>query len=412
MSTMTTPTPPESPPQRTASALSLRARMQGMGGNVRQYGILGALVVIVVLFQVLTDGKLLLPNNVASLVQQNAYVMILAIGMVMVIVAGHIDLSVGSVVAFVGAIVGLSMKELGLPWLLAVLLGLAVGAAVGAWQGYWVAYVGIPAFIVTLAGMLIFRGLAIVLVGVTVSGFPQPFVDISNGSLPNALGYVANGDVVTLLLGAATIAVIVASQLRSRAALRREGLVLEPRLSFTIKLVLITVGIGAFAWILSQSARGTPIVLVIVGVLILVYTFVMGHTVFGRHIYAIGGNRQAAILSGVDTRRTNFWIFLNMGLLTGMAAVVTTSRAGASVAAAGQNYELDAIAACFIGGAAVTGGIGKISGAIIGALVMGVLNMGLSIMSVDTEWQQAIKGFVLLLAVAFDLVNKRRAGTG
>ncbi|MFI2753113.1 multiple monosaccharide ABC transporter permease [Cellulomonas sp. P22] len=413
MSTTTTPTPPASPTTGGAATvpLSLSARIQGLGGNMRQYGILCALVVIVLLFQVLTDGKLLLPNNVASLIQQNAYVMVLAIGMVMVIVAGHIDLSVGSVVAFIGGLVALSMKNMDLPWLLAVLLGLAVGAVVGAWQGYWIAYVGIPAFIVTLAGMLIFRGLAIVLVGVTISGFPQGFIDISNGSLPNFLGYVANGDLVTLAIGALTIAAIVFSQFRARAVLRKHSLATEPVGLFATKLVLIAGLIGALTWVLSQSAKGTPIVLVIVGVLILAYTFLMGRTVFGRHIYAIGGNQHAAILSGVNTRQVNFWIFVNMGLLAGVAAVVTTSRAGAAVAAAGQNFELDAIAACFIGGAAVTGGIGRISGAIIGALIMGVLNMGLSIMSVDPAWQQAIKGFVLLLAVAFDLINKRRAGT-
>jgi len=382
-----------------------------LGGNLRQYGIIGALLVIVLLFQVLTDGKLLQPNNVASLVQQNAYVMILAIGMVIVIIAGHIDLSVGSVVAFVGGVVGLLMKDVGLPWIVAVLLGILLGALVGAWQGFWVAQVGIPAFIVTLAGMLIFRGLAIVLVGVTVSSFPTPFVQISNGSLPNAFGYLANRDVVTLTLGVITIAALVFGQLRTRRSLIKHELRTEPFGAFVGKLVLFSLLIGAIAWVLAGSRGGMPIVLIIVGALIISYSFVMGRTVFGRHVYAIGGNLHAAILSGVNTRRVNFWIFVNIGALAGVAAIVTTSRAGAANAAAGGNFELDAIAACFIGGTAVTGGIGRISGAIVGALVMGVLNMGLSIMSVDSAWVQAIKGLVLLLAVAFDLVNKRRAGT-
>ena len=364
------------------------------------------------LFQVLTDGKLLLPNNVASLVQQNAYVMILAIaiaiGMVIVIVAGHIDLSVGSVVAFVGGVVALLMKDAGLPWLVAVLLGIALGALVGAWQGFWVAYVGIPAFIVTLAGMLIFRGLAIILVGVTVSGFPDGFVQISNGSLPNALGFLANRDIVTLALGAIVIVALVAGQVRARRSLIKHELVTEPFGAMVGKLVVFALLIGGLAWVLAGSRGGSPTVLLIVGVLIIAYSFVMGRTVFGRHVYAIGGNLHAAILSGVDTRRVNFWIFVNMGALAGIAAVVTTSRAGAAVAAAGQNFELDAIAACFIGGTAVTGGIGRVSGAIVGGLIMGVLNIGLSIMSVDPAWRQAIKGLVLLLAVAFDLVNKRR----
>ena len=382
-----------------------------LGGNLREYGIIGALMVIVLLFQALTGGKLLQPNNVASLIQQNAYVMILAIGMVIVIVAGHIDLSVVSVVAFVGGVVALLMKDVGMPWLVAVLAGILLGALVGAWQGFWVAYVGIPAFIVTLAGMLIFRGLAIILVGVTQSGFPDPFVQISNGSLPNSLGFLANLDIMTLTLGTITIAALVFSQVRTRRSLIRHELHAEPFGAFISKLVIFSLLIGAVAWVLAGSRGGTPTVLLIVGALIVAYGFLMSHTVFGRHVYAMGGNLHAAILSGVNTRRVNFLIFVNIGALAGVAAIVTTSRAGAAVAAAGQNFELDAIAACFIGGTAVTGGIGRVSGAIVGALVMGVLNMGLSIMSVDPAWQQAIKGLVLLVAVAFDLVNKRRAGT-
>jgi putative multiple sugar transport system permease protein len=403
-------TAPAMPPGERAQ-VSLGRRLSGLGGNARQYGIFAALVVIIMLFQVLTDGKLLLSNNVAALFQQNAYVMILAIGMVMVIVAGHIDLSVGSVVAFVGGVVALSMRDFDVPWVGAILIGLAVGALVGAWQGFWVAYIGIPAFIVTLAGMLIFRGLALVLVGETIAGLPSEYIRIAKGSLPNVLGFVNNADVVTLVIGAAAFAALAITQLRARRSLRKHNLHMEAFGLFLTKLVLAAVGIGAVTIILSLSAGGTPIVLVVVGVLVVAYSFLMGRTVFGRHIYAIGGNRPAAALSGVNTKRVDFWIFVNIGVLAAVAGVVTTARSGAAIAAAGQNYELDAIAACFIGGAAVTGGIGRISGAIVGALIMGVLNMGLSIMAVDPAWQQAIKGLVLLLAVAFDLVNKRRAGT-
>ena len=398
---------PTTPPRE-----SFAQRFAGVSGNMRQYGIFGALIAIVVLFQILTKGKLLLSNNVAALFQQNAYVMILAIGMVMVIVAGHIDLSVGSVVAFIGGIVALAMRDLQLDWPVAVLIGLAVGLLVGMWQGFWVAYVGIPAFIVTLAGMLLFRGLAIVLVGETVAGLPQGFIRISNGSLPAWLGYLDRADAVTLVIGAVAIVAMLISQLRARASLRKHELQVEPLGLFVAKVTVIAASIAALAVVLSLSAGGTPIVLIIIGVLVVVYSFVMGRTVFGRHIYAIGGNRLAAGLSGVNTRRVDFWIFVHMGLLASIAAIVTTSRAGAGVAAAGTMYELDAIAACFIGGAAVTGGIGRISGAIVGALIMGVLNMGLSIMAVDSAWQQAIKGLVLLAAVAFDLVNKRRAAGG
>ncbi|WP_406708760.1 sugar ABC transporter permease [Trueperella pyogenes] len=374
---------------------------------LKQYGLLLALVVIVVLFQVLTKGLLLNPNNVASLIQQNAYVMILAIGMVMVIVARHIDLSVGSVVAFVGGVVALLMYDLQLPWFPAVLVGLAIGALIGCWQGFWVAYVGIPAFIVTLAGMLIFRGLAIVLVERTVSGLPTGFVKIANGSVPNSFGFVGQLDVMTLAIGLMTIVELAVVQFRGRAVRGREGMA-ESMGLFLGRLILISALIGYLAYLLALSAGGTPIILVIIGFLVIVYTFIMNYTRFGRHVYAVGGNLKAAQLSGIRTKRVDFLVFVNMGVLSAFAGIVTTSRAGAAVATAGNTYELDAIAAAYIGGAAVSGGIGKVSGAIVGALVMGVINMGLSILSVDSAYQQAIKGLVVLFAVAFDLATQKR----
>ncbi|MEW6974563.1 multiple monosaccharide ABC transporter permease [Trueperella pyogenes] len=374
---------------------------------LKQYGLLLALVVIVVLFQVLTKGLLLNPNNVASLIQQNAYVMILAIGMVMVIVARHIDLSVGSVVAFVGGVVALLMYDLQLPWFPAVLVGLAIGALIGCWQGFWVAYVGIPAFIVTLAGMLIFRGLAIVLVERTVSGLPTGFVKIANGSVPNSFGFVGQLDVMTLAIGLMTIVALAVVQFRGRAVRGREGMA-ESMGLFLGRLILISALIGYLAYLLALSAGGTPIILVIIGFLVIVYTFIMNYTRFGRHVYAVGGNLKAAQLSGIRTKRVDFLVFVNMGVLSAFAGIVTTSRAGAAVATAGNTYELDAIAAAYIGGAAVSGGIGKVSGAIVGALVMGVINMGLSILSVDSAYQQAIKGLVVLFAVAFDLATQKR----
>ena len=380
-----------------------------LGRNLRQYGIVAALIVIVLLFQGMTGGRLLDPNNLAALVMQNAYVMILAIGMVAVIVAGHIDLSVGSVVAFIGGLTAIMMAHWGWPVPLAILAALAVGALVGIWQGFWIAYVGIPAFIVTLAGMLIFRGLAIVLVGQTVAPLPSTFNQIGNGSLPNFLGFAGNMDVLTVVIGLIAIVGLIWSQVRSRSALIKHELTVEPMPAFIAKLAVMSVLIGIVAYWLSLSRGGTPIILLVVGVLILGFTFVLNRTRFGRHVYAVGGNRNAAILSGVNTKRTDFQIFINMGLLAAVAAIATTARAGAGVAAAGQNFELDAIAACFIGGTAVSGGVGKISGAMIGALIMGVLNMGLSILAVDAAWQQAIKGLVLLAAVALDIVSKRRA---
>ncbi|MBO0608553.1 multiple monosaccharide ABC transporter permease [Myceligenerans salitolerans] len=377
-----------------------------LGRNARQYGIVIALLAIVALFQVLTGGRLLDPSNVVSLIQQNAYVMILAIGMVMVIVAGHIDLSVGSVVAFIGGAAAIMMADWGWSWPVAVALALVLGLLVGCWQGFWVAYVGIPAFIVTLAGMLIFRGLAIVLVSETRAGLPDAFNAIAGGELPSWLGFLGNLDGVTLLIGVIGMAAFVLSQWRARRGLIKHDLAVEPMGIFLVKNVVVVGLIGVVAYWL--ALRATPIVLLIVGGLIMIFTFVLNRTVFGRHIYAVGGNRHAAQLSGVRTRVTDFMIFVNMGLLAAVAAVVTTARAGAGLAAAGQLYELDAIAACFIGGSAVRGGVGKISGAMIGALIMGVLNMGLSILAVDSAWQQTIKGLVLLLAVALDVVSKRR----
>lgn len=377
-------------------------------GSLKEYGILGALIVIVILFDIMTQGRLLDPNNVASLIQQNAYVMILAVGMTMVIVGRHIDLSVGSVVGFVGGIVAILMYDMNVPWGLACLAGIVVGVLIGCWQGFWVAIVGIPAFIVTLGGMLLFRGLTIVLVGVTVSSLPTGFVKIANGSIPNFLGFAGNIDVVTLILGLIAIAAIVVTAVRQRTSAAKDGVVAEPMTAFVIRNALVVAVVAFITYLLSLSAGGTPLVLIIVGILIVAYSFVMSRTRFGRHIYAVGGNLRAAKLSGINTKKVDFLIFVNMGLLAAIAGIVTTSRAGAAVATAGNLYEMDAIAAAYIGGCAVTGGVGKIRGAIIGALIMGVLNMGLSILSVDSAWQQSIKGLVVIVAVAADLLTSRK----
>ncbi|WP_423721550.1 multiple monosaccharide ABC transporter permease [Arthrobacter caoxuetaonis] len=382
------------------------------GGNGRkrrrvdlsQYGILAALVVIVLLFQVLTGGRLLYPGNVSNLIQQNAYVLILAIGMVMVIIAGHIDLSVGSVVATVGAIAALAMNNWGMPWWAAVIISLVVGALIGAWQGFWVAFVGIPAFIVTLAGMLVFRGVALILLtGGTISGLPRPFIAIGNGTLP-ATGVP---DLLTLGIGVVASVALVVQQLKSRSDLKKLDLPRERTASFVFKNAVAVAAIMYLCYLLAYN-RGTPIILIILAALILAYSFLLNRTVFGRHIYAMGGNLNAAMMSGVKTRWVNFMVFVNMGFLAGLAAVVSTARAGSAVASAGGGFELDAIAAVFIGGASVQGGVGTVVGAVIGGLVMGVLNQGLSILSVDAAWQQVIKGLVLLLAVAVGFARRGR----
>lgn len=382
--------------------------------NMRESGLIIALLGIVLLFQILTGGKLLVPDNIASLIQQNAYVMILAIGMMLVIIAGHIDLSVGSTVAMVGGVFGVATVGWGIHWTLAAALCLLVGLAVGAWQGYWVAYVGVPAFIVTLASMMIFRGFAQLLVGQTVSGFPAEFIQIGNGSIPNILGFTNTPAIgylegVTLLFGALAIISFIASAFRNQKARRKHGLAVASPVLFWGRIVLVSLAIGAFTYLLANSTGGFPIILGIVGALVLLFAWILGQTPLGRNIYAVGGNYKAAALSGVNAKAVTFNVFVIAGVLAAIAGLVVTSRAGAAVAGAGQSYELDAIAACFIGGAAVTGGVGKIQGAMIGALIMGVLNMGLSILAVDPAWQQAIKGAVLLAAVAFDLLNKKRA---
>ena len=372
-------------------------------------GIFIALIAVVALFTFLTNGILLRPQNISNLVVQNGYILVLAIGMVMVIIAGHIDLSVGSVAAFIGACSGVFAVSWGLPWWLSVILSLLIGALVGAWQGFWVAFVGIPAFIVTLAGMLIFRGLALVVLGnANIGSFPTEYRALGNGFISGVFGE-GDLDLFTLLIGAVAIAALVVQQVRTRRGRQKYGQEVEPATWFIIKLVLIAVVIGFFTWALA-SYKGIPVTLVILAALVLIYGIVMNRTVFGRHIYAIGGNRHAAELSGVKTRGVDFWLFVNMGTLAALAGLIFTARLNLAGPKAGDGFELEAISAAFIGGAAVQGGVGTIGGAIIGGLIIGVLNNGMSIMGIGIEWQQAVKGLVLLFAVAFDVYNKRRSG--
>ncbi|MFD1721585.1 multiple monosaccharide ABC transporter permease [Amnibacterium endophyticum] len=377
-------------------------------GQFRQIGLFLALIVIVAFFQITTGGITLQPDNVSNIIIQNSYILILAVGMVMVIIAGHIDLSVGSVVAFVGAMAGVMITRWDLPFGLAIVLCLVLGALIGAWQGFWVAYFGIPAFIVTLAGLLIFRGAAFIALGnQQISPFPVGFRAIGSGFLPafGDTGY----EPLTMVLGLLTIAALVAAGVRGRLTRAKYGLEEEPIWWFVLKLVF-TAGLVLLVTLLLASYNGTPVVLIILGLLVVIYTAVMSRTVFGRHIYAIGGNLAAATLSGVKTKRVTFLIFVNMGVLAALAGMVFTAGLNLASPSAGNGFELDAISAVFIGGAAVTGGIGTIPGAIVGGLIIGVLNNGMSILGIGIEYQQLIKGLVLLGAVAFDFYNKRRGG--
>jgi putative multiple sugar transport system permease protein len=385
----------------------LTSAINFLAGQLRQVGLFIALIVIVVFFQITTGGITLAPINVSNLVVQNSYILILAVGMVMVIIAGHIDLSVGSVVAFISAVAGVMIGKWHMPWLLAIVLCLVLGALVGAWQGFWIAYFGIPAFIVTLAGMLAFRGAAeIVLGNEQISFFPKGFRAIGSGFLPTfgSTGY----EPLTMVLGLLTAVAILVLSLRQRVVRRRYELEDEPIWWFIVKLAFM-VALVLIVTVLLASYDGTPIVLIILGLLVVGYTVVMSRTVFGRHIYAIGGNLAAAHLSGINTRRVTFLLFINMGVISAIAGLVFTAGLNLASPSAGNGFELDAISAVFIGGAAVTGGIGTVPGAIVGGLIIGVLNNGMSILGIDSDVQQLIKGLVLLAAVAFDVYNKRRS---
>lgn len=383
--------------------------------NARQYGIYLALVVIVLLFQILTEGTLLKPNNFVALFQQNAYVMILAVGMLIVIIGTHIDLSVGSVVAFIGGIGAYVMQSWHLNWVLAIILMLALGLVVGLWQGFWVAYVGVPAFVTTLGGMLVFRGLATHVAGQSIPVDPNsPFVAISTNFLPNILGFWGPFDGLSIVVGLIAIVAFVYLQIRKRNHNLREGLQADSSTWLGIKLVIGVLVIGYATYLFASSgstiAGGIPVILVVIAAVVAVYMFVLNRMVLGREIYAVGGNRKAAILSGINSKAVDMKIFLNMGLIAGIAGIVDLSRFASASAQAGNGYELDAIAACFIGGAAVAGGVGKIPGALVGALIMGVLNMGLSILGVSSDIVSIIKGLVVIVAVAYDLISKRRKG--
>jgi putative multiple sugar transport system permease protein len=387
----------------TSNVLALFTR------NLRTSGIYIAFVAIVALFAILTEGVSLSPGNITNIILQYSYILILAIGMVLVIIAGHIDLSVGSVVALTGAVSAVLVIKSDYPWWVGVLAALAVGLLVGAWHGFWVAYVGIPAFIVTLAGMLLFRGLTLqVLDNISLSPFPSEYSKTASGFLNGLLG--GNGyDAFTLLIGAIAVGGYAFSQFRTRLARIKYQQPVESFPLFVARIVAVGAVVMYFAWQLAH-ARGLPIVLIILAVLVIVYGVVSKRTVFGRQIYAIGGNLAAAQLSGVKVKVVNFWIFVNMGFLSGVAGVVYSSRSNGAQPAAGNMFELDAIAACFIGGAAVTGGVGTVIGAMVGGLIMAVMSNGMQLMGVDQSLQSVVKGLVLLLAVAFDVYNKRRAG--
>ncbi|WP_115786982.1 multiple monosaccharide ABC transporter permease [Arthrobacter silvisoli] len=377
------------------------------GGNTRQFGMIFALVALIVFFQIFTEGRTLTPGNVINLFNGNSYILILAIGMVLVIIAGHIDLSVGSVAAVVGVTVALAIRDWGIPWYMGILLGLALGALIGAWQGFWTAYVGIPAFIVTLAGMLLFRGFNQFVGKSNTIPVPNDFQYIGSGYLPE-VGPNTGFNNLTLLIGLAAVAFVVIGEVRARRTAKALGAEVNEAWVMVTRLVLVCGAILYATYLFATGRPGTsfPIPGLILAVLVLIYGFISAKTVIGRHIYAVGGNRHAAELSGVQSKKVNFMVMMNMSILAGLAGMIFVGRSTASGPFDGVGWELDAIAAVFIGGAAVTGGVGTVIGSIVGGLVMAVLNNGLQLLGVGADLTQIIKGLVLLAAVAFDVYNK------
>jgi len=379
---------------------------------VKKYTMIIVLVLVIAFFAIQTKGSILLPMSVSSLISQNAYVFILATGMLLcILTGGNIDLSVGSVVCFVGAIGAVLMVNHGVNMYLTIIIMLLVGTAIGAFQAFWIAYVRIPPFIVTLAGMLAFRGLSnVILNGLTISikdqtSFVKLFGGGANCFVPDIFGLEKiNG--TCLLFGVIVALVFLGAQIKDRATKIKKNYEVEKLAGFIVKCVVITAVIVAFSVQLARH-KGIPTVLIWVIVVVLVYGYITSNTTVGRYFYAVGGNEKATKLSGINTNKVYFLAYTNMGFLSALAAMVTIARLTSAQPTYGQNYEMDAIGSCFIGGASAYGGIGTVPGVIVGAVLMGVINLGMSLMGVDQNMQKVVKGLVLLAAVIFDVVSKR-----
>ncbi|MGV3683301.1 MAG: multiple monosaccharide ABC transporter permease [Acidovorax sp.] len=376
--------------------------------NFREYGMFITLVAIMGFFQVMTDGTLLQPLNLTNLLLQNSYIVIMALGMLLVIVAGHIDLSVGSVCGFIGALAAVLMVEYRWHFLPASLVCLLCGGLIGGLQGWFVAFSRIPSFIVTLAGMLVFKGLALALLaGQSLGPFPAEFQMLSSGFIPDLFS-VEGLKLTSLLLGVVVAVALAVAGVRARANRLRHGVQAEPLAFFLARTAVFAALLVYFTYLLA-SYKGLPNVLVVMALLIVLFDFVTSRTTIGRRIYAMGGNEKAAKLSGIKTERLSFYAFINMGVLAALAGLVFAARLNTATPKAGLGFELDVIAACFIGGASASGGVGKVMGAVIGAFVMGVMNNGMSILGIGIDYQQVIKGVVLLAAVLVDVYNKNKA---
>lgn len=377
---------------------------------LKRNSLLLALVAVMIFFEITIratgHGSMFSPSNFTNIISQNSYVIILAVGMLFCIIGcGNVDLSVGSIVALVGAIAGVMMVNWETNVYLAIATCLIVGILIGAWQGFWIAYVRIPAFIVTLAGMMLFRGMALlVLDGLTISPFPPEYLRYFTSFIPKARsGAFSLTMVVTIIL----CAIYLGYSIYSRINKIKKNYQVEDKTSFIFTLVVV---IGALlgSGFLLASNKGIPVILILLTVIVLVYSFFANRTVAGRRLYALGGNEKAAKLSGVNTNFMLFFTYVNMGFLAAVAALVCVARFNSAAPTAGNGYELDAIGACFIGGASAYGGVGTVAGAVIGAVFMGVLNNGMSILGIDANWQRTVKGLVLLFAVVIDVLSKKR----
>ncbi len=369
-----------------------------------------ALVLVYLFFIIKSEGRMFLPQNVNNLIMQNSYVVILAVGMLLcILTGGNIDLSVGATVCLVGAIAGVLMVNLGWNIYISMLICLAVGFAIGVWQGFWIAYVRIPPFIVTLAGMLLFRGLAqAILGGLTISGFSDEYLSIFNNyvNIPALDSGVMKYS--SIIFGILCCVVFIIATIAGNINKKKKGYATENAVSLYSRLVVICAIIMVLMYKLSLY-KGIPYILLWLILIVAIYTYITAKTTFGRHFYALGGNEKATKLSGINTNRIYFSAYVNVSFLSALAALVVAARFTSANPAAGTNYELDAIGSCFIGGASAYGGIGKVSGAVVGAVLMGVLNLGMNIIGVDSNFQKVVKGLVLLAAVIFDVVSKRRA---
>lgn len=378
---------------------------------LKKYTMIIALVLVTLFFYWKTGGKILLPQNVNNLISQNAYVYVLATGMLLcILTGGNIDLSVGSVVCFAGGI-GAMMMDKGVNVWVAVIAMLAIGIVVGIWQGFWIAYIKVPPFIATLAGMYAFRGLSnVVLGGMTVSITNQTFINVFGGGadcyVPDFLGNSENLNMTCMLAGVLAVVIFVGLQIKGRINNKRRGYVTAPFAGELVKMIAIS---AVILWLTYKLAcyKGIPTALVWLVIVVLIYGYVTTKTRIGRYLYAVGGNEKATRLSGINTKKVYFLAYVNMGMLAALAGILTIARATSAQPTYGQAYEMDAIGACFIGGASAYGGIGTVPGVIVGATLMGVINMGMSIMGIDANYQKVVKGLVLLIAVIFDVVSKK-----